>query len=75
MRLIVWVSLVTLAVVAVWSGHLAIALALAGVKALLVGFQYMELRWAHRAHAASFALAVAGVVVLLEVITRAAPSR
>lgn len=75
MRFVVWMSLVTLAIAAVVSGQLAIALALAGVKALLVGFQYMELRWAHRAHAASFAGAVIGLMVLLEFITRAAQSR
>ncbi len=65
MRLITWVLLVGLAVGAVVSGRPAVALTLAGVKAALVGAEFMELRHANRLHAAAFAIAVTAMVLLL----------
>lgn len=48
-------ALTTLALLSVWSGRLELALALAAVKALVVGVVLMELEHAHRAHLAAFA--------------------
>ncbi len=53
-RLAVYVVLVALALASVVSGKIALALAIAGLKTLLVGLEYMELRHAHRAHLAAF---------------------
>ena len=53
-RLAVYLVLVALAVASVASGQNAVALTVAGVKTLLVGLEYMELRHAHRAHLAAF---------------------
>ena len=68
MRLVIWLLLVGLAIGAGLSGEFALALALGGVKALLVGAQYMELRWAHRAHARAFAFGVIALVLVLRLI-------
>ena len=68
MRIVTWLLLVGLAIGAVVSGHFAVALLIAGTKTLLVGAQYMELRWAHRAHAAAFASAVIALVLVLRLI-------
>lgn len=65
MRLAVYLVLVGLAVASVASGWVVVALALAGVKAVLVGLEYMELRHAHPAHAVGF---VAGLVLLVGVL-------
>lgn len=68
MRLAVYVVLITLAVVAVVHGQLALALAIGGAKAALVGLEYMELRQAARPHAIGFVLgmfAVTGVLVAM----------
>jgi len=73
-RFTVYAALVALALGSVASGRFAIALALAGLKALMVGLEYMELRHAHRAHLAAFAGWVLTVVVALG-ITLAACSR
>ncbi len=54
LRSLVYVALVGLAIGSVLSGELSTALLLASVKSLLVGLEYMELRHAHRAHAAAF---------------------
>lgn len=62
-RIAVYVVLVVLAIGAVVSGELAVALALGGAKALLVGAEYMELRQAHRAHALGVALGLAVLVI------------
>lgn len=57
-RLITWILLLACSITAVWSGRLGIALGLGAVKALLVGFEFMELRYAHRLHATAFAIFV-----------------
>jgi len=67
-RFVTWLLLVGLAIGAVVSGNIAVALAIAGTKTLLVGAQYMELRWAHRAHAAGFAFGVIALVLVLRLI-------
>lgn len=63
MRLVTWLLLVGLSVAAVASGRLSVALGLGAAKALLVGFEFMELRHAARAHAAAYAGFV-GLVLL-----------
>ena len=65
MRFVTWLLLVGLSIAAVLSGHFGVAVVIAGTKTLLVGAQYMELRWAHRAHAAAFASAVLALVLVL----------
>jgi hypothetical protein len=67
-RLAAYVVLVALAIAAVFAGELWIALVLGGAKALLVAFEYMELRHAARAHAVVFALGMVVLVVGLVVI-------
>lgn len=66
-RFAVYVTLVGLALASVASGRFAIAIALAGAKALLVGLEYMELRHAHRAHLAVFAAWAVVLVTALSV--------
>lgn len=62
---VVFLSLVALAVVGAVSGRLALALPLAGLKAVLVGSELMELRLAHRLHLAVYAVwAVAAALAL-----------
>lgn len=61
MRVLVWLGLIAASVASVAVGRLRLALALACCKALLVGFEFMELKlaaWPHR-------LAFAGFVVAL----------
>jgi hypothetical protein len=57
-RLLIWFLLLGLSTVSVLRGHLADALLLAGLKALLVGWEFMELRTASRFHAVGYALYV-----------------
>lgn len=68
MRLVTWLLLVGLATGAVLSSHFAVALFIGGTKALLVGAEYMELRRAHRTHAAAFAVGVVALVLVLRLI-------
>jgi len=68
MRLATFVCMAVLAIISVTEGHLALALGFAGVKAVLVGLGYMELRSAARVHMVSFSLAMfalAGGLVLV----------
>lgn len=58
MRMIAFAVMAALAVVSVIEGELALALVFAGLKALLVGLGYMELRGAARPHAVGFTLAM-----------------
>ncbi|MFO0709539.1 MAG: hypothetical protein U0353_06850 [Sandaracinus sp.] len=53
-RPITLVVLLVLALLSVWSGRLDLALALASLKALVVGLVLMELDHAHRVHLAVF---------------------
>ncbi len=62
-RIVVLGMLVALALASVWSGRLEVALALAALKALVVGFVLMELEHAHRVYLAAFAAWV-GLVAL-----------
>lgn len=61
MRVAVYLVMMLVAVIAVIEGEIALALALAGVKALLVGVGYMELGHAARPHMLGF---VAGMAAL-----------
>jgi hypothetical protein len=64
-RAIAFVALLILAGLSVAVGSFHLALALAAVKAVIVGLVYMDLRHAHRAHAIAFA---GGVSLLLVVV-------
>lgn len=68
MRVAVYLVMMLVAVIAVIEGELALALALAGVKALLVGVGYMELRHAARSHMLGFAAGVTALTGVLVVI-------
>lgn len=70
MRLATWFVLVTLAVLGLAMGHPRIGFALAGVKALALGLEFMELKHAARIHAAVFVLGVAAMVGVLVGIVR-----
>ena len=61
-------GLVAAALAAVASGALLPALVLGGIKAAVVGFEFMELRSAHAAHRIVFALGVAGLVLVLSLV-------
>ena len=65
MRVIAFVVMVALAVASVLEGSVALAVVFGGVKALIVGLAYMELRDAARPHALGFA---AGMVALTGVL-------
>ncbi|MDP1920560.1 MAG: hypothetical protein Q8L14_30235 [Myxococcales bacterium] len=68
MRLVTWAVLVGLSMASVGSGRLQVALVLAGLKALAVGIEFMELREAARLHALGFAAFVALLVGVLSVL-------
>ncbi len=65
MRAAVYLALVAAAVAATARGELRPALALACVKATLVGLSYMELHRAHPAHRAGFVAGAALLTALL----------
>lgn len=69
MRLrVVYLVLLGLAAGSVASGQLRVGLAIAAAKTLLLAWELMELRSAHRAHAVAFAgwvLVVTGALALL----------
>ncbi len=65
MRVAAFLVMCALAVVSVIEGQLALALALGGAKAILIGAGYMELNQAARAHMAGF---IAAVIVLTSVL-------
>ena len=69
MRRIAFAVMVVLAIVSILEGQLALALLFGGLKALIVGLEYMELRRAARPHAIGFALAVIALSVGLIAIT------
>ena len=68
MRLVTWAFLIALSLASVASGRLQVALVLAGLKALAVGLEFMELRAAARLHALGFATFVALLVLVLSVL-------
>ncbi len=59
MRALAFVALLILAGLALTVGSYPLAVALAAVKATVVGLVYMDLRHAHRLHAVAFVGAVA----------------
>ena len=69
MRRIAFAVMVVLAIVSILEGQLALALLFGGLKALIVGLEYMELRRAARPHAVGFALAMIALTVGLIIIT------
>lgn len=60
-----WLALVTLSIASVGLGRLDVALTIAGVKAILVGLDFMELRVAARPHLAAYLSYVAFLVAVL----------
>ena len=68
MRLVTWALLVGLSLASVASGRLQVALVLAGLKALAVGLEFMELRVAARVHALGFVTFVALLVLVLSIV-------
>lgn len=72
MRVITWIALVGAALAAFAWGRWLPALALGGLKACLVGLQFMELRQAHPAHRFAFVGGVVALVGLLALV--AAPA-
>lgn len=67
-RVLAFVALVGLAVLSLAMGAPRLALALAALKATVVGLVYMDLRHAHRAHAVGFVLFVALVAAILAAV-------
>ena len=70
MRLLTWFGLVALAGLAVFWGRLDVALLCGGLKAVLVGSEFMELRHAHRLHLAAFVLWAVGLTSVLLLVSR-----
>jgi uncharacterized membrane protein YjjP (DUF1212 family) len=69
-RVLVLLALVAAAVAAYASGRWHVALAVAGLKTLVVGWEYMELRLAHRLHASAWvALTVTLTATLVALAT------
>lgn len=68
MRAAAFLVLMLLAGLSITVGSFHLALALAAVKAAVVGLVYMDLRHAHRAHAVGFALGVALLLAALAVV-------
>ena len=62
--------MVVLAVVSFLEGNVALALVFGGIKALIVGFGYMELRGAARAHLLAYASGVAALTGVLLLVVR-----
>ncbi len=69
MRLVTWSLLVGLSAASVASGQPTVALIIAGLKALLVAREFMELKHAHPLHRRGFALATVALVVVLAAVT------
>ena len=68
MRLGAFLVMIVLAIISVVEGQLALGLLFGGVKAILVGVGYMELRHAAREHLVGFVvamLALTGGLVLM----------
>lgn len=65
MRLAAYVLMLVLLAAAMVSGDLRLALAAAGLKAIVVGLEFMELRHAARGHMVGFVLGIAAVAGLL----------
>lgn len=68
----VYVTLIVLAIAAATTGSLPLALGLGGVKALLVGADFMELRHAARPHAFVYVAVIAVLVLGLIALTSGA---
>jgi hypothetical protein len=68
MRALTWLSLLACVAVSLAVGRPGLAIAFAGVKALLLGREFMELKHAHALHSLLFTAAVAFAVVVLAVI-------
>lgn len=68
MRLLAFATLLLLAGLSIAVGSFHLALVLAAVKAIVVGLLYMDLRHAHRAHAAGFAIGVALLIAIVALV-------
>lgn len=72
MRTLSCLVMVLLAVVSILEGNVALALLFGGIKALIVGLGYMELREAARAHLLAYASGVAALTGVLVLLVRTA---
>jgi hypothetical protein len=68
-RLAAYITMVVLVLAAVASGQLALALTAGGLKTMLVGVEFMELRHAARAHLVAFVVGAAALTGLLVALT------
>lgn len=68
MRALTWLLLVVFVAVSIVVGRPGLALGLAGVKALLVGREFMELKHAHPLHAVLFTVVVSFAVLVLSLL-------
>lgn len=68
MRIATWFVLVALAVVGLVMGEPRVGFGLAGVKALALGLEFMELKEAARLHAVVFALGVVALTAVLMLV-------
>lgn len=71
MRFAAYVLMIGLVLAAVATGNIALALALGGAKAVIVGLEFMELRHAARAHAVAFVIAMIALTGGLVALTTA----
>lgn len=68
MRFVVYLTLVAAVIASFFWGLWLPALVIGGVKATLVGIEYMELRHAHPLHGTAFVLGVVAVVLTLSIV-------
>jgi hypothetical protein len=68
MRALTWFILLACVAASLAVGRPGVAIALAGVKALLLGREFMELKHAHALHSLLFTAAVSFAVLVLAVL-------
>lgn len=68
MRALTWLVLLSCVAISLAVGRPGVAIALAGVKALLLGREFMELKHAHPLHSLLFTSAVAFAALVLAVL-------
>jgi hypothetical protein len=68
-RFAAYAILLVLVAAAVTVGHIGVALAIAGLKAVIVGLEFMELRQAARQHMLGFVAWSLAVTALLVALT------
>ena len=69
MRAVTYLIMVVLVSAALFTGQIVLGLIAGGIKALLVGLEFMELRHAARPHAVVYTLWVLAITGLLLILT------